>query len=105
MSGSITIPASIQIPAFEIPDDRVAELKTLADRFEAAVDRFERSISEQTVSYSEDEAACKLGISEITLRKIRAARRIAFTPVGRKARYTNKHLSDYLDKNTKAPNR
>lgn len=112
MNGQISIPASIEIPAFEISDERLTELRALTARMETAIVRLESAITGQEVSFSEEEAAGKLGVSEKTLKRIRGAGLIAYSPVGRKPRYTIKHLSDYLEritqpetagKNKKAP--
>lgn len=52
------------------------------------------------VSWSEPDAATELGISELTLKRLRRAGRISYTPVGNKARYTRAHLEDFLERNT-----
>ncbi|WP_430539683.1 helix-turn-helix domain-containing protein [Luteimonas terrae] len=45
---------------------------------------------------SEAEAAAYLEISEITIKRIRARGEIAHVRIGRKTRYTEQHLLEYL---------
>lgn len=52
---------------------------------------------------SEADAAEYLGVSRITMRRLRAARKIAHIMVGVAARYTERQLLDYLDQQTCPP--
>lgn len=52
------------------------------------------------LSYSEPEAAKILEISVISLQRERRSRKIAYSPVGRSARYTRQHLEEYLQRRT-----
>ena len=52
-------------------------------------------MSEELLSY--DEAARILRISESTLRKWTAARKIAFVRVGGRVRFRHKELDDYIN--------
>jgi hypothetical protein len=96
----LTIPASIQIPPFELTDDRLSELRLLAERLETAAARLENALSEQTVSWSEEEVSKMHDISEATLKRMRANRQISFAVIGRKPRYTRQHLEEYFERNT-----
>lgn len=59
-----------------------------------------QSAGQSPISYSEQEAALMLDMSELTLKRERRQRRIAYSPVGRHARYTRQHLEDYLRRKT-----
>ena len=52
---------------------------------------------------AEVEAAALLGVSRSTLRNLRRAGRITRTYVGSMVRYTDEHITDYLNDNTIAP--
>ncbi len=53
--------------------------------------------------WSYEEAAEKLRISESTLRKWTAARKIPFVRVGRRVRFRHQELDDYIDSHIVRP--
>ena len=52
---------------------------------------------------TEPEAAKALGVSVDTLRRLRKARKIGYTRVGGRVRYTEQHLADYIDRENVEP--
>lgn len=59
--------------------------------------------SELPKLFTEAQAASYLGVAEITLRRQRAAHRIAYVRIGRQARYTEAHLLSYIEQQTYRP--
>lgn len=53
--------------------------------------------------YTEEDAAAYLGVSEITLRRRRAAGELGFMRIGRAIKYTETHLLKYLEQQTCQP--
>ncbi|WP_256889735.1 helix-turn-helix domain-containing protein [Acidomonas methanolica] len=53
--------------------------------------------------YSEKDAASRLGISSITLRRERVEGRIGYLKIRSRVRYTDFHLIDYLARNERCP--
>jgi excisionase family DNA binding protein len=98
--GAIEIPITLQIPAFDFEAERYTEFQNLVCRLEDAAARIEKAFTDQTISWSEAEAAKLLGLEELTLARKRIANEISFSRVGRKARYTKRHLEEYLDNET-----
>jgi len=103
MNNVIAIPAIIQIPPFEFPSERLLELESIVTRLENAAWHFEQLLQKETISWSEKEAAELLGISHLTLQRIRRSGLIGYTPVGGKARYLRSHIEDYLENNSRKP--
>jgi len=91
--------ASFHIEGLELPAALRERLEDVITRLETAVGTVETVAD--PVSWSEAEAAVLLDMSEISLSRERLNGRIAFSQVGRKARYTRSHLEEYLRANTK----
>ncbi len=53
--------------------------------------------------FKEREAAKALGASVDTLRRLRKARKIGYTRIGGRVRYTEQHLADYIDRENVEP--
>jgi excisionase family DNA binding protein len=78
---------------------------SLADLWQLASDirtEVQSLIAEQrkpTISWPEDEAADILGVSKVTIQRLRREGKIGYTAVAGRARYTRKNLEDYLERN------
>ncbi|GBQ27455.1 hypothetical protein AA0472_2406 [Acetobacter estunensis NRIC 0472] len=53
--------------------------------------------------HTEKEAAARLGVSPVTLRRERMDGRIGYLKIRSRVRYTDVHLNDYLARNEKCP--
>jgi len=99
VAKTFSLPATVLIPQIEISDERLAEIQALAERLEKIAHRIEDAVNSTSISWSEKDAAEFLGLSHITLQRIRLDGRIAHSMIGRNARYTRKHLEEYLENN------
>lgn len=99
-SGTRQVIAKIELPIdeFSSPESEglIPQLRAIADEIRDYTERIEASVNGDRLFWNDAELADMFECSVLTIERERRAGKIKFKRVAGKARYTRKHIEDYL---------